>query len=213
MGIHLTVVRHAETEWNRERRYQGATDTPLSETGRAQAEAAARVLAAEALDAVWSSPLRRARETAEAIARPRGLAVHPHPGFSEMGFGVWEGLTGDQVRERYPEAYRCWRETPTAAAWPGAEPLAAVRDRTLAGLEDLRERHDGQRVCLVTHGIIARVLILEALGLPVDRLWSVHVSFSGVSELEFRDDWTAVHRMNTLVHLDGAPAAVRGIAG
>jgi broad specificity phosphatase PhoE len=213
MGMHLTVVRHGETGWNRERRYQGATDTPLSDTGRAQAEAAGQALAAEALAAVWSSPLQRARETAEAIARPQKLTVQIHPGFSEMGFGVWEGLTGDEVRERFPDDYRRWREDPEAATWAGAESLRAVQTRTLAGLAELRARHDGQRVCLVTHGIVARILILQALGLPLDRLWSVHVSFSGVSELEFRDDWTAVHRMNTLVHLDGAPASVRGIAG
>jgi broad specificity phosphatase PhoE len=213
MGIHLTVVRHGETAWNRERRYQGGTDTPLSETGRAQAEAAARALAGEPLAAVWASPLQRARDTAQAIAQPHGLTVETSPAFSEMGFGVWEGLTGDEVRARFPEEYARWREDPEGAVWAGAERVHDVQARTLAGLQQLRARHDGHRVCLVTHGIVARVLILQALGLPLDRLWSVHVSFSGVSELEFRDDWTAVHRMNTLVHLDGAPASVRGIAG
>ena len=212
MALFLTLVRHAETDWNREQRYQGGSDTALSETGRAQAEAAGRLLAREPLAAVWASPLRRARETAEAIARPHGLPVETHPGFREMGFGVWEGLTGDEVRARFPEAYRGWREDPGQATWPGAEPLVEVRARAVAALAELRARYDGRRVCLVAHGITKRVLILEALGLPLDRLWSFHVSYSGISELEFRDDWTAVHRMNTLVHLDGAPDAVRGIA-
>jgi broad specificity phosphatase PhoE len=212
MALFLTLVRHAETVWNREQRYQGGTDTALSETGRAQAEAAGRLLGKETFAAVWASPLRRAQETAEAIARPHGLPVQTHPGFSEMRFGAWEGLTGDEVRARFAEAYRRWREDPANAVWPGAERLADVRARVLAGLGELRARYDGRRVCLVAHGITKRILILEALGLPLDRLWSFHVSYSGVSDLEFRDDWTAVHRMNTLVHLDGAPDSVRGIA-
>ena len=212
MALRLTVVRHAETDWNREHRFQGWSDTPLSETGRAQAEAAARLLARESLAAVWASPLRRARETAEAIARPHGLPVRIHAGLSEIRFGAWEGLTGDEVRARFPDEHRRWREAPGEAVWPGAETLGEVRARALEALGALRGEHDGQHVCVVTHGITKRLLILEALGLDLDRLWSLHVSFSGISELEFRDDWTAVHRMNTLVHLDGAPASVRGMA-
>jgi broad specificity phosphatase PhoE len=212
MALHLTLVRHAETDWNREQRYQGGTDTALSETGRAQAEAAARLLGKETFAAVWASPLRRARETAEAIARPHDLPVLTHPGFAEMRFGAWEGLTGDEVRARFGEAYRRWREDPASAEWPGAERLADVRARTLAALERLRADYEGQRVCLVAHGITKRILILEALGLPLGRLWSFQVSYSGISDLEFREDWTAVHRMNTLVHLEGAPPSVRGIA-
>ncbi len=212
MVLWLTLVRHAETDWNREQRYQGGTDTELSQAGRAQAQAAGRLLSTETFAAVWASPLRRARETAEAIARPHGLPVQTHAGFSEMRFGAWEGLTGDEVRARFADDYRRWREDPATAKWPGAEPLVDVRARALLGLEALRAAYDGRRVCLVAHGITKRILILEALGLPLDRLWTFHVSYSGISDLEFRDDWTAVHRMNTLVHLDGAPDAVRGSA-
>jgi probable phosphoglycerate mutase len=212
MALLLTVVRHAETDWNREQRFQGATDVPLSAAGRGQAAAVARVLAGAPLAAVYTSHLGRARETAEAIARPHGLPVQIDARFAEKGFGAWEGLTGDEVRARFPEQYRQWRVKPEDAAWEGAEPLAAVRARAIAGLDALRAAYDGRRVCLVTHGVTKRVLILEALGLPLDRLWSFHVSYSGVSELEFRDDWTAVHRLNTLAHLDGAPEAVRGAA-
>ncbi|MGH7419150.1 MAG: histidine phosphatase family protein, partial [Candidatus Rokuibacteriota bacterium] len=156
---------------------------------------------------VWSSPLARARETAALIAAPHQLPVREADAFKEMGFGDWEGLTRDEVRERFPEAHRAWAETPHEAAWPGAEPLAVVRARALAGLGALREAHQGQTVCLVSHGITSRILILEALGLGLDRLWSLQLSSTGISELEFRDDWTTLHRMNSLIHLaDGAAA-------
>ena len=200
--MRMLLLRHAETDWNRERRFQGGRDVPLSATGRQQAESAARLLAATRLDAVWSSPLRRARDTAAAIAAPQGLCVREEAAFREMGFGEWEGLTRDEVSASFPARYRGWTETPHLVVPPGAETLEEVRARVLAGLDELREAHDGQTVCVVAHGVSIRILILEALGLGLDRLWSFHVASTGISELEFRDDWAAVHRMNTLVHLD-----------
>lgn len=197
----MLLLRHAETAWNRDRRFQGWRDSPLSAAGREQAESAARFLAASPVDAVWSSPLGRARETAAIIAAPHKLAVREAEAFKEMGFGDWEGLTRDEVRARFPGELQAWAQTPHEAAWSGAETLAAVRARTLAGLEELRDAHRGQTVCLVSHGITSRILILEALGLGLDRLWSIQLSSTGISELEFRDDWTTLHRMNSLIHL------------
>jgi alpha-ribazole phosphatase len=206
MTVRLLVVRHAETDWNRERRYQGWRDTPLSEAGRAQARTAGRVLTRQALAAVWSSPLERARETAAAIAAPHRLTVREEAAFKEMRFGVWEGLTRDEVRARFPAEYQAWSETPHLAVPRGAETLAEVRHRVLAGLEEVRGAHDGQTVCIVAHGISIRILILEALGLGLDRLWSLHVASIGMSELEFRDDGAVVHRVNTPLHRDRLPA-------
>ncbi|HYB41780.1 MAG TPA: histidine phosphatase family protein [Candidatus Methylomirabilis sp.] len=206
MSLRLVLLRHAETDWNRERRYQGWRDIPLSDTGRGQAEAAGRLLAAEPLAAVWASPLRRARDTAAAIATAQGLPVRVADAFREMRFGQWEGLTADEARSRFPELHRAWAEAPHDVALPGAETLAEVKARAIGGLAELRQAHDGQRVCLVSHGITCRILILEALGLGLDRMWSLQLSSTGISELEFRDDWAAVHRMNTLVHLERLPA-------
>src|SRR3990170_2183319 len=103
MSLRLLLLRHAETDWNRERRYQGWTDTPLSAAGLGQAEAAARLLAGSRLGAVWASPLRRARDTAAVIAAPHGLEVQTDPAFREMRFGPWEGLTASEARARFPD--------------------------------------------------------------------------------------------------------------
>lgn len=206
MALRLFLLRHAETVWNRERRYQGWTDTGLSEVGHAQAQAAARALATTLLHAIYASPLRRAQETAAAVAAPHGLPVRAAEAFKEMGFGRWEGLTVDEVRAQDPERYRAWLDAPQVSGPPDGERLEAVQQRVLRGLDALRDGHDEQSVCLVAHGITARILILEALGLPLDRIWSLHVSSAGISELEFRPDWSALHRMNTLVHLDAVLA-------
>jgi broad specificity phosphatase PhoE len=133
--------------------------------------------------------------------------VHEDPDFREMAFGAWEGLTLDEARAKDPEGYRVWAETPDLFTAPGGETLADVRVRVLAALGKLRAAHEGKSVCLVAHGLSARVIILEALGLPLSRVWSIHLASTGISELEFRPDWTALHRMNTLVHLDAVPVA------
>ena len=204
--MRLFLVRHAETDWNRERRYQGWTDTALSATGRLQAEAVGRALAGAGLAAVYASPLQRARITAEAIAAPHQLTVRLAPAFKEMGFGRWEGLSLDEARAVDPDFYGRWLETPHLVTPPGAESLAEIRARAIAGLDELRAEHDGRSVCVVTHAIVSRILILEALGLPLERIWSVSVSATGISEIEFRPDWVALHRMNARMHLDAATA-------
>jgi broad specificity phosphatase PhoE len=206
MSLRLLLLRHGETAWNRERRYQGWKDTPLSAAGLQQAEAVARELKEHPFAAVYSSPLQRARETAAPIASAHGLEVLTDPDFKELAFGEWEGLTLDEARTRDAKLYEGWAKTPHLVSPPGAETLAQARERVLAGLERLRAGHRDEVVCLVAHGIPVRILILEALGLGLDRIWTLHSAPTGISELEFRDDWTAVHRMNTLVHLDTALA-------
>jgi broad specificity phosphatase PhoE len=206
MSLRLLLLRHGETAWNRERRYQGWTDTTLSAEGLLQAEAAARELKEHAFAAVYASPLRRARDTAAAIAAPHGLEVQTDPAFKELGFGQWEGLTLEEARARDTAVCEVWAETPHLISPPGGESLAQARERVLAGLGRLRAAHPGGVVCLVAHSIPVRILILEALGLGLERIWSLHSAPTGISELEFRDDWTALHRMNTLVHLDAVPA-------
>jgi len=207
MALRLFLIRHAQTVWNRDRRYQGWQDSPLSEIGRSQAEAVGRALAKEPLTAVYASTLGRARDTAEAIAAHHGLPVRAEDAFREMAFGEWEGLAFDDCKAKDPDRYRLWADEPHRFCPPGGgETLDDVRRRVLAGLERLRAEHDDQSVCLVAHGISARIIILEALGLPLERIWSIHLASTGISELEFRADWTALHRMNTLVHLDAVPA-------
>jgi broad specificity phosphatase PhoE len=207
MALRLFLIRHAQTVWNRDRRYQGWQDSPLSEIGRSQAEAVGRALAKEPLKAVYASTLGRARDTAEAIAAHHGLPVRAEEAFREMAFGEWEGLAFDDCKAKDPDRYRLWADEPHRFCPPGGgETLDDVRRRVLAGLERLRAEHDDQSVCLVAHGISARIIILEALGLPLERIWSIHLASTGISELEFRADWTALHRMNTLVHLDAVPA-------
>ena len=200
--LRLYAIRHGETAWSRERRFAGSRDVPLVEEGLRQCEAVARALAGSFVEAVYASPLARARASAEVIAKPHRLAVQIEPAFREMAFGEWEGLTREEVAARFPEAYEQWRSAPHALRIKGAETLAQVAERVRRGVQELLAAHEGQTVALVSHAIVARLIVLDALGLGHDRLWTVDASPAGITEIEYEPGWATVHRMNTLSHLE-----------
>jgi glucosyl-3-phosphoglycerate phosphatase len=163
--------RHGQTVWNAERRFQGQSDSPLDETGLAQAERAARLLAALRPDLIVSSDLSRAARTAAPLARLTGLEVTLDKDLRERSGGSWEGLTDAEIRERYPDEHAIW--TP-----PDGEPAALVADRVAAALlraaSTVAEQvtgHDGLAV-VVSHGAALRLGMSRLLGMP-DELFSV----------------------------------------
>jgi probable phosphoglycerate mutase len=201
--MRLFALRHGETEWTRERRFSGSRDLPLTREGERQAEALARALAAERVVAIYASPLEQTRGTAEVIARAQGLSVTVEPGLREMAFGQWEGLTRDEVEARWPELWALWRTAPERAVPAGGEGLLDVAGRAEKALQQVRDHHPEGTVVVVSHAIVLRLIVLEALGLGPERLWSLDASPAGLTEIEYQPDWTTVHRMNTLAHLRG----------
>jgi broad specificity phosphatase PhoE len=202
--LRLFVIRHGETAWSRERRFAGSRDVPLSPEGLRQCEAVARALAPQVVAAVYASPLERARASAEVVAKPHRLPVEIEPAFAEMAFGEWEGLTREEVVARFPAAYEQWRHAPHLLRIAGGETLAEVAERTRAGMRALGASHAGETVVLVTHAIVTRLIVLDALGLCPERLWTVDAAPAGITEIEYEPDWATVHRMNTLSHLETA---------
>ena len=194
-------MRHGETSWTLERRFTGGRDIPLSPGGQVQAEAMAAALAGQAIAAVYTSPLERTRITAEIVAKPHRLPIQVAPELREMGFGAWEGLTRDELAARDPEAWATWRTAPHTLVAHGGERLADVAARVKARTDALRAAHDGDTVVVVTHAIPIRLIVLEALGLGPERLWTVDASPAGITEVELGAEWSTVHRMNTLAHL------------
>lgn len=201
--LRLLAVRHGATEWSQARRFAGSQDIPLTAYGRLQAEAVAQALAGTSAAAVYTSPLERARTSAEVIAKPHRLEAIIEPDFREMAFGAWEGLTRDEMATRFPAEAVAWASTPHVLTPPQGEPLAAVDSRVRAAVAALFERHRGDTVILVSHAIVMRLIVLAALGLGPERLWSVDASPAGITEIDYQEDWATVHRLNTLAHLDG----------
>jgi broad specificity phosphatase PhoE len=204
--LRLLAVRHGATEWSQARRFAGSQDIPLTAQGRLQAEAVAQALADSAAAAIYTSPLERARTSAEVIAKPHRLEPVIEPAFREMSFGAWEGLHREEWAARFPAEAASWASTPHTVTAPEGEALTAVDARVRGALAQLIERHRGETVILVSHAVVIRLIVLAALGLGPERLWSVDASPAGITEIEYQENWATVHRMNTLAHLD----ALRG---
>jgi broad specificity phosphatase PhoE len=157
MPTTILLARHGESDWNVERRVQGHADRPLTPTGLAQARELVEALADEPLDAVYSSDLSRAYETARIVAQPRGLTVIALPELRERHFGTWEGLTDDEVLQRFPHAG-------TGADWGDAETSEQLAERVQEALREIAARHEDGRVLVVTHGGPLRALLRWCAG-------------------------------------------------
>ena len=164
----LILIRHGETAWNRERRMQGQTDTPLSDVGRAQAEAVGQRLARHRFAALYSSDLARAWDTAAAIARASGHEIRREPALRERTFGVFEGLTYDEMARRYPAEHARFSARDPEYAVPGGESPRQFFERTLACMEGIAAAHAGECVVVVTHGLVLDTLYRAARGMPLD---------------------------------------------
>ena len=168
----ILLARHGETDWNRDGRWQGWADPPLNDTGRAQARELAEQLRETPFDAVYSSDLRRAFETAQIVAAPHGVPVVADPGLREIDVGSWSGLTRAELAERFPDGSR-----------PDGETREQHQARVLAAVERLARDHPGERILIVTHGGTMRALHGHVSDAPFHP-----VPNCGVLELHFRDD-------------------------
>jgi broad specificity phosphatase PhoE len=160
----LIVARHGETDWNRENRFQGHADPPLNELGRRQSEELAEALEGEGIARVYTSPLRRAAETAEIVAGRLGIEVELVEALREIDVGAWSGLTRDEVAERFPAEYTRWLERAPHGFEDGEsyEDLAA---RVMPALRRLADRHRSATILVVTHGGPSRVAQAHAAGI------------------------------------------------
>jgi probable phosphoglycerate mutase len=161
----LLLARHGETDWNRDGRWQGHTDTPLNERGRDQARELAAQLAGEPIAAVYASDLARARETAEIVAASLGLEVRADPRLREIHFGGWEGLTTVEIEERFPDEVARWRADDGSNAFAGGETYAQMGERVVDALSEIAATHPGQAVLVILHGGPIRGLLAHAAGI------------------------------------------------
>jgi probable phosphoglycerate mutase len=201
--VRLLLVRHGETPWNAEGRYQGQRDIALSPTGEAQARALGARLRELRIDRAVSSPLMRARRTAElALGEARAPMLTTDEGFMEIAHGEWEGLLHREIHERDPERVRAWREAPHEVRMPGGESLQIVLDRAWPALERACEGlgEDGT-LLIVAHDAVNRVLLCRVLGLALPRLWGFRQAPTTLNLLEGPDvSRLEVVRLNDCTH-------------
>jgi ribonuclease H / adenosylcobalamin/alpha-ribazole phosphatase len=196
------LLRHGQTAMSVEKRYSGRSDVPLTETGLRQAAAAAKRLAGAGISAIVSSPLQRAVQTAREVAAVTGVGVTTDEGFRETDFGVWEGLTFAEVRERWPAELTTWLADP-AVPPPGGESFAAVSERVIAALHRVLQERDHQTVLIVSHVTPIKTLVASALLAPPAALYRMHLDLAALCEIDWYADGPAVLRsFNDTAHLD-----------
>jgi broad specificity phosphatase PhoE len=161
----ILLARHGESDWNRAKRWQGHADRPLTESGRAQSRELAERLAETELDAVYSSDLRRARETAEVVAETKGLEVTVLSDLREVDVGSWSGLTRTEAEQQFPDAYRRW--VAGGEGWDDGETYQQLSVRVLRAVQTIAADHPGDRVLVVAHGGSIRAIHAAALGVDV----------------------------------------------
>lgn len=160
----IYLVRHGRTALNAEGRFRGRQDVPLDSIGRKEAVAAGDALAGVGLAAVNTSPLSRARETADAIANRGGTEVTVMPALIDLDYGEWQELTEAEARERHPHEYEIFRTEPLVAAAPAGESLAALERRVLRCLKQIATRHPTEPVAAITHEVPLRAVTAAARG-------------------------------------------------
>ena len=200
--MNLWLIRHGETDWNVEGRMQGQADTPLNARGLEQAEQLAARLAAETqIDALYTSPLARAYATAQILARRLNLTPIADQRLVEHGIGDLEGLTFAEVEARYPELVRAWRESRTRVPLPGEEPLSELRARIVGAMDDIRARHVGANVAVVSHGAALRLFVGTIMGLDLEQRLPFWFDNASVSLVEWSNPFPRVRLLNDTCHL------------
>jgi broad specificity phosphatase PhoE len=169
----IYLARHGSTAWNESPRFRGLADLALSEKGIAQAQALRDLLADRPYAAVYTSSLRRAVQTAQIIAEPKGLALKLCEGLRSVDYGRWEGLTEEEAERDSPPLYRDYIDRIETVRFPGGETLDELRVRAMAVIDEICEKHPSQEVVVVSHQVVTRVLLCSFLGVSSAPYWRI----------------------------------------
>ena len=201
----LLLARHGQSVSNAVRRFQGMQDVALSELGARQAEALGLAIRRLRIAAVYTSPLERARRTAEIAAAGLGVPLTPVHDLRELSLGDWEGRTVEEIRALPGDPYEQWVRDPVACLPPGAEPLPEVQARVVSAMADIAARHpNGQQVLVVCHGGVISAYLAHCLGLPLSSIWRLTLSNCSITVVAP----PSVRSVNSTQHLAGLGAGV-----
>jgi 2,3-bisphosphoglycerate-dependent phosphoglycerate mutase len=206
----LLFIRHGETDWNRQQRFQGHIDVPLNDTGRAQADRLARRLAAEPHDALFTSDLQRAQQTAAPLAAAWQMTALASAGLREQNFGLLEGLDAPTIQAQHPVLWQGWLQHSADFAAPGGESQRQFHTRVLAAVAELAAAHAGRRIVVVTHGGVLDMLWRSVHGLPLAGPRQCQIPNTGVNRLRWVAGAPQILVWGDDSHLVQAPAPTPG---
>jgi phosphoserine phosphatase len=196
----LYIVRHGETEWNKEEVFRGRKDIPLNDTGKRQAEMVGAYFAARTVNRIVASPLSRATVTADAISRTTKVRVEAMEEFTDINFGTWEGLPLTDVEKRFPADFASWKTSPEKTRIEGGETLAEVRDRVSRAIATIGSDH-AESIVVVTHRVICKLIVLSCLNIANNHFWDMKFDPASVTLLEQQQDRFVLVYSNDTCHL------------
>ncbi len=197
---YLILIRHGETPWTKVRRFQGSTDTLLTPHGKRQAKAVGQCLKRYGIDAIYSSPLKRARQTSSAISKVLRKKVRYDRRIQELGFGNWEGKSPAELLKDKKSGYATWCKGKVITP-QGGEKISAFRKRVGSFMREIVRRHKHQKIAVVTHGGPVKMLLYEALKLPTRSLWSFRAETASITVIGVGAHYAQVYTLNDTSHL------------
>ncbi len=183
----IILARHGETEWNVEEIFRGRIDVELNETGIKQVELLAEYLRHLKIEAIYSSPLKRALKTAEVIASHHKLDIEIAPGLIDLDFGKWQGLPHQGVKDKYKKLYAEWTSHPDQVTIPTGESLNDVRKRATAVVDEVIAKYKGT-IVLLSHRVVNKVLICALLGLDNSHFWNIRLDTCGITTFTYENE-------------------------
>ncbi len=198
----LILVRHGETDWNLQNRVQGRSDTELNALGRRQAEAVAQALLSEEIEAIYSSPLKRAMATARAIAHFHLAEVVLVDDLKELDVGELDGLTFTEMRERYAEFLRMWTEDIAGQIFPGGSCIRDLQGTACASIERMAARHPNGTVVVVSHNFAILSIICKLMDIDLRHMRRLRMQVAGMTTIELNDQAARLIAFNEVCHLD-----------
>jgi phosphoserine phosphatase len=201
MSTTILLIRHGETAWNRRKVFRGTYDIPLNENGRNQAHLVAEALKSHQIDAVYTSPLSRARETAELVISSHGVDVITDSRLLDFSYGDWTGLEDAEVAKRWPKEYKAWTSQPETLRVPGGDTLEEIFQQSFGAMEELAAKHDGQTIALFAHRVVNKLLVLGALGLKLDRFGFIRQDNCCMNEFKRIENGYVIISVNDTSHL------------
>jgi len=201
----IILVRHGETDWNKREVFRGQIDVLLNQNGLNQAQAVGNALKGQKLNAIYSSPLSRAVQTANEIAKFHNLDVNLEDGYLDLNYGQWQGVSHEEVKTRYPELYDKWHEQPHLLRFPGGESLNDVRERAINALERIIFIHPGDTIIVVAHRVVNKVLLCSVLDLDNSHFWRIRQDTCCINIFEDSKIGYVLYCLNDTCHLKHLP--------
>lgn len=199
--VRIILIRHGETTWNVEGRYQGQEDTPLSPTGIAQGKAAGLALKDISIDAAVSGPLSRAFDTCRFITKYHHVNIRIDERITEISHGRWEGVHADEIKKNYPKEFELWHNRPEKVQMPGGESLEDVRKRVRAAFDDYAAIYQGKTLLVAAHDAVNKVILCDLMGLGMEHFWHFKQDNACINVIEEHEKSWRLVTLNATTHL------------